>query len=38
VQPRPRGAPLSSRARLAWYSLYAALVAGGILLIVLTRH
>ena len=38
IRPRPKGAPLSSRAKLAWYGLYAALIAGGILLIVLTRH
>jgi hypothetical protein len=29
---------MSTRVRLAWWSVYAALIAVGILLIVLTRH
>jgi hypothetical protein len=38
IRPRPKGPPLTRRARLAWGAVYAALVAAGILLIVLTRH
>jgi len=38
IRPRPKSPPLSPRARLAWGTLYALLIAGGILLIVLTRH
>ena len=38
VRPRPRGEPLTGRARVFWYSLYAALILAAILVIVLARH
>lgn len=38
IQPRPKSPPMSPRVRLAWWAVYATLIAGGILLIVLTRR
>ena len=37
IQPHPKGAPLSSRERVVWWSICAALIVGGILFIALTR-
>ena len=38
VEPRPRGERLAGHARLFWYSIYAVLIVGGIVLILLARH
>jgi len=38
VRPRPRGEPLAGRARLFWYSIYAALILAGVVAILLARH
>ena len=38
IRPRPRSPRLSSRERLFWWGLYAALIAAGIALIVLASR
>ena len=38
IRPRPRSEPLSGRARVVWYSIYAALILGGIAAILVARH
>jgi hypothetical protein len=38
IEPGPRSEPLAGRARVFWYSLYAVLIVGGIVLILLARH
>lgn len=38
IRPRPRGEPLSGRARVVWYSIYTALILAGVVAIVLARR
>ena len=38
VRPRPKGPRPSSRERLFWWLLYAVLIAGGVVLIVLAAR